>query len=161
MRESFDAGYLRSIMDYNSETGELFWKRGWRKGRRAGCYSKEYVEIWVDNASYKGHRLVWLWVHGAWPSREIDHIDCNGRNNRISNLRIATRSENCANTRRYVSNSSGFKGVDFHKRTGKFRARIRKDRSLHHLGFFETPEEAFAAYSEAAKHRFKDFARLA
>ena len=77
----------------------------------------------------------------------------------MTNLRPATRSENVANTRRRRSNTSGFKGVS--KNYGnKWMARIRKDDKLIYIGNFDSPEEAHAAYAEAAKRLFGDFANI-
>jgi AP2 domain len=75
----------------------------------------------------------------------------------IANLRLATRSQNKANTARYSNNSTGFKGVE---RTpyGRFKASIRKDRKPYYLGTFGDPREAHAAYDRAAREMFGEFA---
>jgi hypothetical protein len=89
---------------------------------------------------------------------EVDHINLNGLDNRRDNLRLATNSQNNMNVRRYRNNKSGFKGV--HLAKGRWRASIRLNYKLYHLGYFDTPEEAYGAYCEAAKERFGEFARF-
>ena len=90
---------------------------------------------------------------------EVDHIDGDPANNRRSNLRLCTRAENGRNVRRRVDNSSGLKGVCWHKRVRRWRAQIRINGKHGHLGYFETFEQAKAAYDAAAEILFGDFKR--
>lgn len=89
----------------------------------------------------------------------IDHIDGNGLNNRRSNLRPATNSQNKANTGKYLG-TSGFKGVYPNRRTGRWNAQIRVDGHLRNLGTFDDPVEGARAYDAAALEAFGEFARL-
>ena len=75
----------------------------------------------------------------------VDHIDGNPLNNKIENLRAATNSQNQANTRLSKANTSGYKGVYFHKSTGLWQASVRKDKKLIHLGLFQNIEDAVKA----------------
>lgn len=93
------------------------------------------------------HRM----IAGDIKGLDVDHVDHDGLNNRRSNLRICTRSENLQNQRKRLDNASGFKGVNFYKRTGRWRAYIMKDRKSQHLGYFDTPEEAYAKYCAASQ----------
>ena len=89
----------------------------------------------------------------------VDHIDGNGLNNRRSNLRIVTNSENMQNRGKQKNNKSGYKGVSLH-RGGKWTARIKiKDRYVH-LGLFETKIEAHNAYQDAGKKNHRGFSKL-
>jgi hypothetical protein len=88
----------------------------------------------------------------------IDHRDGNRANNRWSNLRLATQSENSANRHRHINNTSGFKGVSLCK-WGKWRACIEKNGRKIHLGMYDTPQAAHAAYVAAARKLFGEFAR--
>ena len=90
----------------------------------------------------------------------VDHIDGDKLNNRLSNLRICTHSENMRNRKMSFSNISGLKGVEPTK-SGTFRATIRVNKVIHRLGTFATAEAAHAAYCEASARLHGEFARTA
>lgn len=90
----------------------------------------------------------------------VDHIDGNPLNNRRSNLRLAFQGQNRANSRISRNNKSGYKGVYWRKDMKTWRAQIRKDKVIIHLGYFNTPEEAHQAYCEAAVKYHGEFARF-
>lgn len=147
---------------YDCETGVFIWKRSsgrCAKGSVAGATDKRgYIFIKIDGRNYSAHRLAWYFVHGQWPESEIDHENRNPSDNRISNLRQCTRSENNANTGIRRSNTSGAKGVSFDRERCKWRATIQIDNRHKFLGRFETREEAASAYRQAAKRIFGRFA---
>lgn len=153
---------LRSTLSYDGETGDFFWiklMRGTRVGQKAGYRTKGgRVEIRVDGKLYYAHRLAWFFVHGKWP-REIDHINRDQSDNRIKNLREATSSENNANQKLSVRNTSGKKGVHWHSGLKKWRARIRVRGRYHSLGCYSDLSNAHEAYAAAAKKHFGEFAR--
>lgn len=91
-------------------------------------------------------------------SVHVDHIDGNGLNNQRSNLRTCTGSENMRNRGAASHNKSGFKGVTWHKKGGHWRATIRLNGKYTHLGYFDTPAEAHAAYCKAADELHGEFA---
>lgn len=94
------------------------------------------------------------------PGYRSDHKDRNPLNNQESNLRHATVSENRANSKLNKNNSTGYRGVYLFKPTGKYQAAVRKDGKIHHLGYFDTKEEAALAYNEGAKRLLGEFANL-
>lgn len=93
-------------------------------------------------------------------SELVDHIDNNSLNNRRSNLRLATKPENTQNQKRRCDNTTGYKGVTIRPESQRYRAAITSNGKRYNLGTFDTPEEAYAAYCEAAKLLHGDFARL-
>lgn len=164
------ADYVRSILEYSPVTGLFAWRyrcdvgRPWNAryvGALAGCKSKNgYLLISIKRTHYYAHRLAWLYMTGEWPPQQIDHIDGVRENNKWDNLRSATSSENACNKPKMPKNSSGYKGVGFHKSTGKWRAYICAPGHRHlHLGMFLTAETAYNAYCEAAKTLHGNFAR--
>jgi hypothetical protein len=158
------AAHAREILRYDPETGSLRWRARAARcaiiGAEAGNVCQNgYVRIQIGGVGYLAHRLAWLMVYGEWPSHQIDHIDCNRRNNALGNLRSATASQNKSNSKISRKNKSGFKGV-FCVR-GRWIASIKHEGKSKHLGCFDTPEIAHAAYVAAAQSLFGDFARAA
>ena len=143
---------LREVLYYDSDTGKFTrLKNGcsFRAGDVAGGFRGGYVQIGVDGTKYSAHRLAWLYIFGAHPKNEIDHVDGDGLNNRIANLREATHSENQQNKSVFKNNSSGFPGVSWHKRSKKWQAFIGYGKSRKFLGHYKDKELAYAAYVDA------------
>lgn len=155
MSKELTQEYLRELMRYDPDTG-IFTRLVSRsstamKGRVAGTKnSRGYLQISIDRKLYSAHRLAWFYVYGVWPSCEIDHINRCKSDNRILNLREATGSENQQNRLKSKNNTSGYKGVFWHKTKQKWYAAILVNSKAIHLGVFKTTEEAYAAYCEAA-----------
>lgn len=149
---------VREVLGYDPDTGR-FASAGtvWRRKDRQ---TRAYLKIRVDGKQYLAHRLAWLFVHGRWPMPEIDHINGDGLDNRLCNLREATRAQNSTNALAQKSNQIGLRGVHFHPGAKRYRAQICKKNKTKHLGYFDTPEEAHAAYIAAAKILHGEFIRL-
>ena len=145
--------YLKERLHYDPETGIFTWAVGC-KGNRAGDAAGSlkpsgYRQIMIDGRLYRAHRLAWLYVYGKWPADLIDHINGLRDDNRIVNLREATAAENQQNRTANANNASGFMGVYWHKRDCKWRSHIKIEGRVKHLGCFDTPETASAAYLDA------------
>ncbi len=165
------AARAKELLNYDPETGNLTWRidrpsgdRGQilqgKAGDTAGTATSDgYRQVCLDSRIYKAHRVIWLMVHGRWPKKSLDHKNLEPGDNRIVNLREASDRENQGNRRKLSNNTSGYKGVHLHKPSGKWKAQIGFDGKRKHLGLFETPELAFAAYIQAAKEVFGEFAR--
>jgi hypothetical protein len=150
---------LKEILTYNPETGDFYWKKfgGRRKrGKPAGSPRKLNRVVGVSGIKYCCHRLAWLYMTGKFPENTIDHIDRNCLNNKFSNLREATVSQNLANKSRYKKKKIGPKGV--YPQANKWRARITFNNKYMHLGYYKTQEAAKAAYDEAARKFYGEFA---
>ena len=119
---------------------------------------KGYYCVKLNRKMFYLHRLLaQAFIPNPEKKRIVDHIDGNPLNNSLSNLRWATDLESSRNRKTFSNNSSGFKGVSFHKATGKWRAYIKVDGKLKHLGLFHTKEEAAAAYEKAARELYGEF----
>lgn len=148
---------LRELVAYDPKTG-LFTCIAPRIGRRVGDIERRiagpgYIAFCIDGRQYTAHRLAWLYMHGELPPAEIDHINGQRTDNRLSNLRLADRIQNAANVKTHRDNKSGLKGVFPMRR--RWSAQIKVRGITHHLGTFDTPAEAHAAYIKAAR-RLRD-----
>jgi hypothetical protein len=92
---------------------------------------------------------------------QVDHINLNTLDNRRENLRICTHKENSRNYPKPKNNTSGYKGVCWFKYKKRWKATIHVNKKTIHLGFFDTPEEAYKAYCEASKKYHGEFGRIA
>jgi len=153
---------LKEVLRYDPDTGLFWWiikRNGTITGKPAGVLGK-YVRIKIDGKSYSASCMAWLWMTGEWPTQEVDHKDLNKHNNKWENLRAATRSQNTTNIPRRKSGSNKYKGVTRHKHSGKWSVCITIDGKQRTLGRFHDQEKAAAAYAEAAKKHYGEFARL-
>lgn len=152
---------VREVLDYDPETGVCRWRVTLSRRAMAGTIAGNitwagYRAISIDRRNYQLHRVIWFYVHGEMP-KQIDHKNGVRDDNRLVNLREATYSQNGANQRRRINNTSGFKGV--HRAGERWRARIEVNRRHISLGMFDTPAEAHAAYMNAAVAMWDNFAR--
>jgi hypothetical protein len=162
------AEFLRELFLYEEESG-LFIRRISRgnrglAGQIAGYVAKTgYRVIGIGPRDgfkmYLAHRLAWLYMTGAFPENEIDHINGVKDDNRWCNLREATRSQNLQNIRCRSSSLSRLKGVQWDRRRKKWASGIFVNKRHLHLGYFTSATEAHEAYVHAAKEHFGEFAR--
>lgn len=152
---------LKELFSYDPDTGlftRLITIRQFKAGVVAGTRMKlGYICITADKKRYLAHRLAWLYVHGEFPVGLIDHRNGVVDDNRISNLRIADKSKNAMNAKKPSDNTSGHKGIDFHKGTGKWRARVTACGREHHLGLFNNIQDAVDAIGEKRKQIHGEF----
>jgi hypothetical protein len=154
-----DIQTLKQHLMYDEQTGHFTWLKCntncIKPGTTAGSVEPiGYRKINVFGKKYRAHRLAWFYVYGHFPDMDIDHINGNKGDNRISNLRLATASQNLANAR---PKRDGLKGAFRHRKKWVAKICVRGER--HHLGQYETEREAHEAYMTAAKHHFGSFAR--
>jgi hypothetical protein len=180
-RELPSADLLRKLLRYEPDTGKLFWRERtpdmfpqsprsaehncavWN-GRYAeteaftAVKSRGYLHGNVLRKTCLAHRVAWAIHNGEWPKLHIDHIDGNQRNNRASNLRQATSSENGRNSRSAKGSVSKFLGVGFKKANGKWTAQVQVGGRRVHVGYFATEDDAARAYDAAARLHYGQFA---
>lgn len=143
------------VLEYRPDEGTFFWRisgKGRTAGNVAGCANGDgHIQICVDSVSYMAHRMAWLWVHGTWPNRQIDHINGVPYDNRIANLRDVSNSVNQQNQRKGWG-SSGLLGVTHYAAKGKWGASILPPgQKRRFLGLYDTPELAHEAYLKAKR----------
>lgn len=146
---------LRSLFDYRD--GELYWKK--RNGNKAGNLNDKYYRIGINGKNHSTHRLIFLYHHGFLPDF-LDHIDGDKQNNKIENLRPASRAQNGMNRESYKNSSSKYKGVYWRKDNNKWQAHIRINNKPKYLGYFTVEEDAAIAYNIAAIKYYGEYARL-
>jgi hypothetical protein len=151
-------GYVAVVDECDADLADMLWHAVESRGH---VYGARYV--------YKsGSKRKRIYMHRLILSRMLDrplakgeipdHINNNGLDNRRENLRLATYRQNCGNSRININNTSGFKGVTWRPNNRKWEASLKTGDGSRYLGLFRTPEEAYAAYLEAAKHHFGEFA---
>ena len=153
-----DIKYLQSILDYDSITGILRWKKKQSRktviGYIAGTNEPHgYLVITIKAKTYKVHRIVWMLHTGKIIPKqmEIDHINGIRNDNRIVNLRLVTRTENSTNASKRKDNKSGVTGVTWTNRTNKWRARITVNKKEIELGSFTHLNDAIKVRKQAEK----------
>lgn len=156
--------YLKHFLDYNSNTGVFTWKINRTKNTKAGDVAgynmpDGYIRITLGGIKYKAHRLAWLYVNGVMPELMIDHINGNPSDNRIQNLRLATDNQNQYNKKISINNTSGIKGVSFHKPSKRWQASIRINGKRLHLGYFDDIKIAESIIIDARIKYHNEFAR--
>ena len=163
---------LRQLLHYEPETGELFWverpsgmfpniraAKAWNsrfsnKAALIGTDTHGYRRGEIFGRGYLAHRVIWAYQTEAWPTEQVDHINGDRLDNRWSNLRAATLTENMRNRRRERTSTSEYLGVCWDSSAAKWRAQI----GSRYIGSFVCEIEAAKAYDAAAIHVYGEFA---
>ena len=164
-RDDLTAEFVRTILEYNPDTGALSWKH--RSDRRnsfagkpiSGVSARGYIRVNICGHRYYAHRIIWGFMTGAWPSAQIDHISGVRNDNSWNNLREATNAENCRNAKVSNRNTSGERGVSWDIQHKKWRAQIMLNGKRKCLGVFTDVKAASAAYQKASAEFFGEFRR--
>jgi len=162
MKPELTQARLKELLHYDPETG-VFVRRKSRRAdlinTRAGATSSEgYCVIKIGTRAFKAHRLAFLYMTGAPPPAEVDHINRDRADNRWVNLRAATARENGGNKGPRRDNASGHRGVSWYKRGGKWRVQGKRNGRKKHLGYFSSLEEAAAVAKAWREEYFGKFA---
>ncbi|WP_312773304.1 HNH endonuclease [Atlantibacter hermannii] len=154
---------INNTISYDPQTGIFTWKKSYgprRAGNVAGHISTNgYRRIYINGKIYAANRLAWIIYYGEEPIGLVDHINGNREDDRISNLRIATYSQNSMNSKLSSLNSSGFKGVSWKKESKKWVATGKLDGKRIHLGYYTDIEDAKQAYCNFASKHHGEFYR--
>ena len=157
--QSITAARLRHLLSYDPDTGAFVWVRPSSVRVRvvdvAGTVRNRYVRIRIDNTSYLAHRLAWLYMTGEWPIDQIDHVNRDKQDNRWANLRQASASQNGANCDKRARNTSGHKGVTWHRRNARWQVYVGRT----YVGQFDHVEDAAEAYARTAAQHYGTYAQ--
>lgn len=161
--------FLKTNLTYDAETGDLFWVKPNGNSRKVGTpigttNNRGYKVI---GFTYEGksknlycHRLAWFLHYNIWPDGNLDHVNGEKRDNRISNLRQVTQLQNCHNSKKSKLCSSVYKGVSWSKVVGGWHSYITLQGKRKHLGYFSNEEDAAKTYDQAALENFGVYAKL-
>ena len=143
-------------LKYDPLKGVFTWIFDGTRGVKAGDIAGSklptgYFQLCVAGKRIPAHRVAWLFVHGEFPDKSIDHINRNKSDNRIENLRLATPEQNAQNRDKNSKNTSGYKGVTWHKRDERWQAAITVKGKVLHLGYYNIVVDASKAYIDASK----------
>lgn len=151
---------LKELFYYDPETGMVTRKiKTSRRTKMGGIVGslftsgagKKYLRTQIGEKQYRLHRLIWLYVTGEFPPYEIDHVDGCGVNNKWSNLRSVTGQINKQNMRKYITNSSGVSGIEWHKSHARWRVRIGLGEHRKHVGYYDNLFDAACARKSAER----------
>lgn len=148
------------LFEYDLKSGELKWKVSRSNKIKVGQVAKPrksgYITVSINGTMYYAHRIAWLMTYRELPELEIDHINRIKSDNKISNLRLVTRSKNCKNTGLRTTNTSGHKGVSWSIKYEKWVVTITKDYKPIYIGSFKNIEDASTAYDRASVELFPE-----
>ncbi len=181
--EAMLAGVVCQLLRYEPETGRLFWRprsaaffadtpkvsAAGQASRWNAKHAEKETFLGVNKLGYRvgkifrrhysAHRVIWVMQTGAWPAGEVDHADTDPANNRWDNLREADRSDQEANKKVRSDNTSGFKGVSWSKRDGKWTTKLKYRGVCYSLGSYTNVEDAVAAVNAKRSEIHGQFAR--
>jgi len=153
---------LKTVFHYDLETGvftNLVQRAQCYPGKIVGTQNQSgHLLIAIDGKRYLAHLLAWFYIYGYWPKSMIDHKNNIPQDNSWSNLRLANKSLNAANSKIRKDSSSGFKGVSWDRRRLKWRANIVVNGKQIYLGYFVEAEMAHQSYCKAAQKFYGEFA---
>lgn len=162
-RKVIRASVVRQWLDYKPRTGVFRWKKS-GKGKVAGEIAGKLNHrnrrvICIDGGNFFASILAVVYMTGRMPAGEVDHKDCDTSNDKYSNLRIATKSQNAGNVRLSAKNKSGYKNVYWCKKSQRWVAYVRcKDRK-HYGGYFRDLSSAAKSAKALRKKLWGEFAR--
>jgi len=148
--------YIKEYFKYDHNSGDLIRTKtrnvNAKKGSIVGCIKKDgctsYKYVKINGRSYSVHRIIWMYVYGKWPD-VIDHIDHNGLNNKLYNLRSVTNKENLNNRRESKQTKSGVPGVYWSKKNKKWYVTVYINERLKCFGSYILLNDAIRARHNA------------
>jgi hypothetical protein len=150
---------LLELFDYKN--GQIYWKKPTNKkikiGAKAGRkQSLGYIQVNINRKAYLAHRIIFAMHNGFFP-KNIDHINGNKSDNRIENLRPASASQNSTNSKKPITNTSGYKNVYFHSSRNKWQVKLVINKQSKSFGYYHDLELADLVAQEARNKYFGEF----
>jgi len=148
LRFDFENGIIyRHIKKYHT-----YKIAGWK-------HPEGYMRIWINGKQLALHRFLYEMYHNIklTPDQQIDHINNIKDDNRICNLRVVSHSQNQQNSFKYCNNTSGYKGIHWHKQHCKWQAYYHLNGKTHHIGYFVNIEDAKIAYNNKIRDLNENF----
>lgn len=140
---------IEKHLDFDCDSGVFFCKK---TGFEAGTVTHDgYIRVSIKSKKFTAHRLAWVMYYGELPSKDIDHIDHDKRNNKKENLRLVSSKENARNKKLSLLSSTGVSGVSWLKRGSRWRVTIRGGSERIQVGEFNDFFEAVCARKSAEK----------
>lgn len=163
-RQMFNRQDAIRFFNYDPETGIVTWRSPppnsrCLPGEVVGFKCNGYLKVALYDMNIYIHRLAWLIAYGNYPKEAIDHINGDRSDNRLSNLRLATKAQNSWNSKMRKNNSSGVKGVSYNSAMNKWVGKIRVDGKRIYLGSFESLDDAKKAMEIARLKYHGEFSR--
>jgi hypothetical protein len=154
---------LKEVLDYNPDTGVFTWKKTVNSRAVIGSIAGHqdynvYIQISIYGKKYRAHSLSFLYMTGEWPKELVDHINQIKDDNRWSNLREATVSQNNINSKKQKNNKSGYRGVYWDSKNKIWRVQIKYKSKHKYLGRYTDIKEAAEVYKKAALELYGEFA---
>ena len=155
--EKLELAKLYEALYYNPDTGNFSSKL--HAGVRMRCIiaNNGYIYVCYGGKKYAAHRLAWFYYHGRWPKEEVDHVNGNPSDNRIKNLREATREQNTHNQRLRKNNTSGIRCVSKNRANGKWKVQIWRFGQRFQLGEYADKSEAARVANEFLRKTDEEF----
>ena len=157
----YNRGHLywkpRPLEAFKKYSAYVMWNRRYALKPAGSPNKRGYIRIGIAKKYYMAHRLIWLY-HRGWLPEALDHKNGNPSDNRMSNLRPATQTQNRWNSRRRISTTTNIKGV-YRRPSGHYEAHICADYKRIHLGTFKAKKDAIRAVAQARKDLHREFAR--
>lgn len=155
---------LRQLLIYNPDDGTFRWRRRREVNKMAAAWNRQfagsrafvrkapkgYMQGHISHIGILAHRAAWAYVHGEWPAGQIDHINGDRSDNRLSNLRVVSASENAKNRER-KKGREGKVGVTWYPRSKSWRVQIGHEGQAISLGYYKDFEKAVAVRLDAEK----------
>jgi hypothetical protein len=158
-KEMIDQNTVRKLFHYDAESGMLFWRNGngrnvkpWQEAK--SCNGQGYYSVKVNGTNYRVHRLIWLYVYGNFPTKDIDHKNRIRTDNRLCNLRDVSRTDNCQNISLPNHNKSGHIGVSWFQLRKTWTVYVKVNKKNKWLGYYKNLDDAIAARKEGEKQYY-------